>query len=98
VAIPHGARAAIARAAAELATVTPFSELWPIDRARLAAALDEVTFQSATPFSRRVRAATRCISRLFAHRQARPTALAYGVATFVALCASVPVWRAFGLL
>jgi di/tricarboxylate transporter/CRP-like cAMP-binding protein len=36
--------------------------------------------------------------RLFSHRQARPMALAYGVATLLALCASVPVWRAFGLL
>ena len=45
-AIPHGARGAIARAASELATVAPFSELAPVDRARLAAALDEVTFAS----------------------------------------------------
>jgi di/tricarboxylate transporter/CRP-like cAMP-binding protein len=44
VAIRHGARDAIARAAAELATVAPFSELSPVDRARLAAALQEVTF------------------------------------------------------
>jgi di/tricarboxylate transporter len=36
--------------------------------------------------------------RLFTHRQARPTAIAYAVATLVALCASVPVWRAIGLL
>lgn len=36
--------------------------------------------------------------RLFTHRQARPIALAFGVATLVALCASVPVWRAMGLL
>jgi hypothetical protein len=38
VAIPHGARQAIARAAAELAAIPPFSELAPVDRARLAAA------------------------------------------------------------
>jgi len=36
--------------------------------------------------------------RLFTHRQARPTAIAYGVVTLLALCASVPLWRAFGLL
>jgi di/tricarboxylate transporter len=36
--------------------------------------------------------------RLFTHRQARPAALAYGVITFLALCASVPVWHAMGLL
>jgi di/tricarboxylate transporter/CRP-like cAMP-binding protein len=45
VAIPHGARQAIARAAAELAAIPPFSELAPVDRARLAAALEEVHFQ-----------------------------------------------------
>jgi di/tricarboxylate transporter/CRP-like cAMP-binding protein len=44
VAIRHGAREAIARAAIELANVAPFSELSPVDRARLAAALQEVTF------------------------------------------------------
>ncbi|MBV9329442.1 MAG: anion permease [Chloroflexi bacterium] len=42
----HGAREAIARAASELATVAPFSELSPVDRARLAAALQEVTFSA----------------------------------------------------
>ena len=36
--------------------------------------------------------------RLFSHRQARPMAIAYAVATLVALCASVPWWRAIGLL
>ncbi|HEY2594949.1 MAG TPA: SLC13 family permease, partial [Chloroflexota bacterium] len=36
--------------------------------------------------------------RLFTHRQARPTAIAYGVVTLVALCASVPFWRALGLV
>jgi len=36
--------------------------------------------------------------RLFEHRQARPMAIAYGVATLLALCASVPIWRAWGLL
>jgi DASS family divalent anion:Na+ symporter len=36
--------------------------------------------------------------RLFSHRQARPVAIAYGVVTLLALCASVPLWRAFGLL
>jgi di/tricarboxylate transporter/CRP-like cAMP-binding protein len=46
VAIPHGAREAIAHAAAELATVAPFSELSPVDRARLAAALEEVSFNA----------------------------------------------------
>ena len=45
-AIPHGAREAIGRAATELATVAPFSELSPVDRARLAAALEEVTFDA----------------------------------------------------
>jgi DASS family divalent anion:Na+ symporter len=45
-AIPHGARQTIARAAAELAAVAPFSELAPVDRARLAAALEEVTFDT----------------------------------------------------
>src|SRR5919202_3617915 len=42
--IPPGARAGIARAAAELASLPPFSELTPVDRARLAAALEEVTY------------------------------------------------------
>jgi len=36
--------------------------------------------------------------RLFSHRQARPMAFAYAVATLLALCASVPLWRALGLL
>jgi TRAP-type C4-dicarboxylate transport system permease large subunit len=36
--------------------------------------------------------------RLFSHRQARPMAIAYGVVTLLALCASVPLWRALGLL
>jgi di/tricarboxylate transporter len=36
--------------------------------------------------------------RLFSHAQARPTAVAYAVVTLVALCASVPVWRALGLI
>jgi di/tricarboxylate transporter len=36
--------------------------------------------------------------RLFTHRQARPMALAYGAVTLVALCASVPLWRAMGLM
>ena len=44
--IRYGAREAIARAAAELATLAPFSELAPVDRARLAAALDEVTYET----------------------------------------------------
>ncbi len=35
---------------------------------------------------------------LFTHEQARPAALAYGLMTLLALCASVPVWRAMGLL
>jgi DASS family divalent anion:Na+ symporter len=42
--IPPGARAGIARAAAELASLPPFSELTPVDRARLAAALEEVSY------------------------------------------------------
>jgi len=46
VAIPFGARQAITRAAAELAAIAPFSELAPVDRARLAAALEEVHFQA----------------------------------------------------
>jgi DASS family divalent anion:Na+ symporter len=45
-AIPHGARETIAQAAAALASVAPFSELSPVDRARLAAALEEVTFDT----------------------------------------------------
>jgi di/tricarboxylate transporter len=44
VAIPHGARHAITTAAASLSAVPPFSELSPVDRARLAAALEEVHF------------------------------------------------------
>ncbi len=44
-AVPFGAREAITQAAAELATVPPFSELSPVDRARLAAALDQVTYE-----------------------------------------------------
>src|ERR687886_365029 len=43
--IPPGARAGIARAAAELASLPPFSELTPVDRARLAAALEEVSYR-----------------------------------------------------
>ncbi|HET6318510.1 MAG TPA: SLC13 family permease [Chloroflexota bacterium] len=45
-ATPHGAREAIDRAAAELAAIAPFSELAPVDRARLAAALEEVRFKA----------------------------------------------------
>lgn len=36
--------------------------------------------------------------RLFSHSQARPMALAYGAITLLALCASVPLWRALGLM
>jgi DASS family divalent anion:Na+ symporter len=36
--------------------------------------------------------------RLFSHAQARPIAVAYGVVTLTALCGSVPVWHAMGLL
>jgi anion transporter len=36
--------------------------------------------------------------KLFTHAQARPAALAYGVVTLLALCASVVAWRAMGLL
>jgi di/tricarboxylate transporter len=36
--------------------------------------------------------------KVFTHAQARPAAIAYGIVTFVALCASVPAWRAMGLL
>ncbi|MDQ3809221.1 MAG: SLC13 family permease, partial [Chloroflexota bacterium] len=36
--------------------------------------------------------------RLFSHAQARPLAIAYAVVTLVALCASVPIWQAWGLL
>src|ERR671938_1818502 len=43
--IPPGARAGIARAAGELAGLPPFSELTPVDRARLAAALEEVAYR-----------------------------------------------------
>lgn len=43
-AIPSGARQAISDAAAVLAGVPPFSELSPVDRAKLAATLEEVVF------------------------------------------------------
>jgi di/tricarboxylate transporter/CRP-like cAMP-binding protein len=57
VAIPHGARQAIAHTAAELAAIAPFSELTPVDRARLAAALQEVRFrQSEVIFAQGARA------------------------------------------
>ena len=36
--------------------------------------------------------------QLFDHRLARPAALAYGAASLLALCASVPAWRWLGLL
>jgi len=36
--------------------------------------------------------------RLFDHRLARPAALAYGAASLLALCASVPAWRWMGFL
>jgi hypothetical protein len=36
--------------------------------------------------------------RLFTHPQARPMAIAYGVFTLVAVCASVPVWALMGLI
>jgi di/tricarboxylate transporter/CRP-like cAMP-binding protein len=36
--------------------------------------------------------------RLFTHAQARPMAVVFGVVTLVALCASIPVWRAMGML
>ena len=36
--------------------------------------------------------------KLFTHAQARPAAIAYGVVTLLALCASVFAWRAAGLL
>jgi hypothetical protein len=36
--------------------------------------------------------------RLFTHGQARAMAVAYGVVTLLALCASVPIWRGLGLL
>ena len=36
--------------------------------------------------------------RLFDHRLARPAAFAYGVASLLALCASVPAWRWMGFL
>jgi divalent anion:Na+ symporter, DASS family len=36
--------------------------------------------------------------RLFTHRQARPMAAAYALATLLALCASVPLWRVMGLI
>jgi DASS family divalent anion:Na+ symporter len=36
--------------------------------------------------------------RLFDHRLARPAAIAYGVVSLLALCASVPAWRWMGLL
>jgi hypothetical protein len=35
---------------------------------------------------------------LFTHRQAPSTAITYGVVTLLALCASVPFWRALGLV
>ena len=36
--------------------------------------------------------------RLFTHRQARLAAIAYGILSLIALCASVPVWRAMRVL
>jgi di/tricarboxylate transporter len=36
--------------------------------------------------------------KLFTHAQARPMSLVYAVATLVSLCASVPFWRAWGLM
>ncbi|PYM56808.1 MAG: hypothetical protein DMD79_21120, partial [Candidatus Rokuibacteriota bacterium] len=36
--------------------------------------------------------------RLFTHAQARRAAMAYGLATLLALCASLPAWRLMGLL
>lgn len=39
-----------------------------------------------------------CGGALFSHPQARATAIAYGVFSVLALCASVPAWRAMGLL
>ena len=36
--------------------------------------------------------------RLFSHDQARPMAFAYAAISLLALCASVPIWRAMGLL
>ncbi len=42
--IPPGARQAIAQVAAELASIPPFSEISPVDRARLAAALEEINY------------------------------------------------------
>jgi di/tricarboxylate transporter len=36
--------------------------------------------------------------KVFTHAQARPAAIAYGVVSFVALCASVVAWRAMGLV
>ena len=36
--------------------------------------------------------------KLFTHAQARPMSVVYAVATLVALCASVPFWRAWGLM
>jgi di/tricarboxylate transporter len=35
--------------------------------------------------------------RVFSHAQARPMAVAYAVVTLIALCASVPLWKALGL-
>jgi hypothetical protein len=35
---------------------------------------------------------------LFTHAQARPMSVVYAVATLVALCASVPLWQAWGLM
>ena len=36
--------------------------------------------------------------RLFSHAQARRAAIAFGIVTLLALCLSVPVWRAMGLV
>jgi Sodium:sulfate symporter transmembrane region len=37
-------------------------------------------------------------SRLFSHAQARPVAIAFAALTLVGLLASVPIWRAMGLM
>ena len=36
--------------------------------------------------------------KLFSHAQARPMSLVYALATLIALCASVPIWQAWGLM
>lgn len=81
--------------AALLARVELFTGLDRVTLAKLAAYLEPVAVgDGATLFSQ----GDGTGGRLFTHRQARLAALAYGLVTLLALCASVPAWRAMGLM